>query len=192
MIRFPTQGDVPSMLRLLAFWSCLFLLPLGMTPATAQEASQAAESQAAAENESKALDDPSASAPSEQSTPEQSTPEQAAPEQATGPQVRFHRDVLPIFQKRCQSCHGAEDAKADFRIDDRDAVLGYIEPGDAEASSLWTDYLTADPDAEESQLMPPVSEEPLTMAELATIRWWIEQGAEWPESLGVPEEEGPK
>ncbi len=187
MIRFPTQGDVPSMLRLLAFWSCLFLLPLGMTLATAQEASQAAESQAAAENESKALDDPSASAPSEQSAPEQS-----APEQATGPQVRFHRDVLPIFQKRCQSCHGAEDAKADFRIDDRDAVLGYIEPGDAEASSLWTDYLTADPDAEESQLMPPVSEEPLTMAELATIRWWIEQGAEWPESLGVPEEEGPK
>jgi uncharacterized membrane protein len=40
--------------------------------------------------------------------------------------------------------------------------------------------------------MPPISEEPLTMAELATIRWWIEQGAQWPESLGVPEDEGPK
>lgn len=183
MNRFPTLGDVPSKLRLLAFGCCLVLFPMGMPIAMAQEASQAAASQAAPGDEAKASGDQSSAS---------STSESAATEQAAGPQVVFRRDVMPIFQKRCQSCHGAEDAKADFRIDDRETVLGYIEPGDLGASSLWSDYLTADPDAQESQVMPPISEEPLTMAELATIRWWIEQGAQWPESLGVPEDEGPK
>jgi len=183
MNRFPTLGDVPSKLRLLAFGCCLVLFPMGMPMAMAQEAARAAASQAAQGGEAKTSDD--LSSPN-------SDAGSATTEQAAGPQVVFRRDVMPIFQKRCQSCHGAEDAKADFRIDDRETVLSYIKPGDLGGSSLWTDYLTADPDAEESQVMPPVSEEPLTMAELATIRWWIEQGAQWPDSLGVPEDEGPK
>ena len=116
MNRVPTPCDFPSQIRLFAFWSCMFLLPLGMPLAMAQE-----ESQAAPAIEGKALDEPPASSSSE---PTSET-------ETTGPLVQFRRDVMPIFQKRCQSCHGAEDAKADFRIDDRDTVLGYIEPGDA-------------------------------------------------------------
>lgn len=91
--------------------------------------------------------------------------------------VDYWRDVQPIFASKCLECHGPDDAKNDFRIDEMDAVLDYLEPGDLESSSLWADYmLTDDPDMR----MPPTDHTQLTAAELATVRLWIEEGAEWP------------
>lgn len=105
--------------------------------------------------------------------------------------IDFTSDVYPIFQAKCLNCHGPEDAKNDFRIDDSEYVLSYLEPGDVEGSSLWVDYLvTDDPDM---RMPPPTShgDEMLTGAELATIRLWIEEGAEWEEPIdGSPEAAG--
>ena len=96
-----------------------------------------------------------------------------------GALIDYARDVQPIFAAKCLSCHGPEEAKNDFRVDDADTLLAYIEPGDLESSSLWADYLvTDDPDMR----MPPASGEPhthLTGAELATIKLWIEEGGMW-------------
>ena len=103
--------------------------------------------------------------------------------------VNFQRDIAPILRSRCLDCHGPDDAKNDFRVDDHDNVLEYIEPGDAEFSILYTDYLTTD-DAD--MLMPPASKNgPLSTSELALIRVWIQEGAIWPEDAKlIPEEVG--
>ncbi|RMF40649.1 MAG: hypothetical protein D6753_11265 [Planctomycetota bacterium] len=117
----------------------------------------------------------------------------AAGETESNELVDFQRDVFPIFQRKCLQCHGPEDAKNDFRVDDRDTLLSYVEPGDLESSSLWTDYLvTDDPDM---RMPPPDADdaEPLTAAELALIHVWIEQGAQWPEDFepGMPQDAAP-
>ncbi len=92
--------------------------------------------------------------------------------------IDFRRDVQPVLTTRCIECHGPEKAKNDFRVDDPETMSYYVEPGDLESSSLWNDYLiTEDP----SLKMPPPSDthhEAMTAAELATIKLWIEEGAE--------------
>ncbi|XZE54629.1 c-type cytochrome domain-containing protein [Planctomycetaceae bacterium SH139] len=102
---------------------------------------------------------------------------------AEGHIVQFERDIAPIFVEHCLECHAGNKAKAGFEIDDRDAVLGYIEPADAAFSMLYADYLIAeDPD----MLMPPPSHGgPLSAGELALVRVWIEEGADWPEGVSL-------
>jgi uncharacterized membrane protein len=96
--------------------------------------------------------------------------------------VDFTRDIQPIFAAKCISCHGPEDAKNDFRMDDSESVLSYLEPSDTESSSLWTDYLVTDDP--EMRMPPPTAEGivALTGSELAVIKLWIEEGAQWTES----------
>jgi hypothetical protein len=102
--------------------------------------------------------------------------------------VSFERDIVPILRARCLECHGPEDAKNDFRVDDRDLMLEYIEPEDVEYSTLYVDYLTID---DEDMLMPPKSHGgPLGAGELALIRVWIEEGANWPEEFEFPADGG--
>lgn len=92
--------------------------------------------------------------------------------------IDFRRDVQPVLQARCIACHGPEKAKNDFRVDDPEMMGYYVEPGDLESSSLWNDYLITD---DPSLKMPPANDthhEGMTAAELATIKLWIEEGAE--------------
>jgi uncharacterized membrane protein len=95
--------------------------------------------------------------------------------------VQFERDIAPILQVKCIECHGPDDAKNDFRVDDRDLVMDYIEPEDFESSTMYVDYLTID---DEDMLMPPKTHGgPLSAGELALIRVWIEEGAHWPDDF---------
>lgn len=101
--------------------------------------------------------------------------------------VDFTRDVRPILEAKCLSCHGPDDAKNDFRVDDADSLLTYVEAGDLENSSLWTDYLLAD---DVDMVMPPAGADGqpagLPGSELAVIKLWIEEGAAftWPVAEG--------
>ena len=98
------------------------------------------------------------------------------------PTVDFVEDIAPLLERRCAGCHAGERAKAGFEIDDRDAVLGYIEPGDTENSSLWSDYLNvASAHAGSNTLIMPLSG-PLPKNELAVLNTWIQEGANWPEA----------
>ena len=97
--------------------------------------------------------------------------------------VQFERDIAPILQKHCLECHGPDDAKNDFRVDDREILLDYIEPGDAAESMLYVDYMATD---DEDLLMPPKSHGgPCSVNELALIQVWINEGANWPEDATV-------
>lgn len=92
--------------------------------------------------------------------------------------VNFERDVVPILRTRCVQCHGPDEAKNDFRVDDHDLVFDYVTAGDSMSSGLYTEYLTTDDD---DMLMPPRSHGgPLIPSELAIIRLWIDEGADWP------------
>jgi mono/diheme cytochrome c family protein len=96
--------------------------------------------------------------------------------------VDFDRDVKPIFAKHCAACHGAGKQKGGLRLDRRaDALTGgdsgaAIAPGKPADSPLLKRVTSADP----AERMPPKGD-PLSPAQVATLRAWIEQGAKWPD-----------
>jgi hypothetical protein len=101
--------------------------------------------------------------------------------------VDFVRDVRPILQKHCYSCHGAEKQKNGLRFDLRseafkggDSYGPSIIAGDPEGSLLLQLVREEDP----NQRMP-LNREPLTAEEILTLAEWIEQGASWPEGVDL-------
>ncbi len=97
--------------------------------------------------------------------------------------VDFVRDVQPIFASECYHCHGPQTQKASFRLDVREiAVKGgddgpAIVPGHAQESLLFRYISGLDP-----KIRMPAKGDPLTAAQVETIRMWIDQGAAWPAS----------
>lgn len=97
--------------------------------------------------------------------------------------VDYVREIKPILQARCVSCHGAVRQKAGLRLDAGQLLLKgtrrgpVVVPGKPEESSLLAAIV-----GEERDRMPPEGEgEALTAAQIATVRRWIEQGAKAPE-----------
>jgi hypothetical protein len=103
---------------------------------------------------------------------------------ATAPaadKVLFNRDVRPILSEHCFACHGpdAKARKAKLRLDVRESAVekGAITPGKPADSELVNRILLA---ADDEQLMPPAEfHKPLTAAQKATLKAWVEQGAEY-------------
>jgi hypothetical protein len=87
-----------------------------------------------------------------------------------------------ILARHCYDCHGPDKQKAELRLDDDHARLiggptAVITPGRADASELYR-RITLPPDDEE---IMPNRGDPLTKAQIAIIREWINQGAVWPD-----------
>lgn len=97
--------------------------------------------------------------------------------------VQFERDIAPIFRDHCLECHGPDDQKGDFRIDDPDSVSSYVEGGDVELSSLYIDYMASYDD--EMRMPPEAHDKPLSVTQLALVHTWIMEGAHWPEGAQV-------
>ncbi len=103
-------------------------------------------------------------------------------EQLHKQQVTYADDVAPILQKHCAECHvaGQQGAKATGLLVDSYASLmkgsqfgPVIDPGSARTSSLYIlitgkDNLTVN---------MPHGGAPLSVAEIDTIRSWIDNGA---------------
>jgi Protein of unknown function (DUF1553)/Protein of unknown function (DUF1549)/Planctomycete cytochrome C len=108
---------------------------------------------------------------------------------AEGPApVDFGSEVRPVLAKNCFPCHGPDDAhrKAALRLDRRDAAIAprkrggpAIVPGKPDESELIRRVVSDD----DSEAMPPKrsGNPPLTPAQVAVLRRWIEQGAPYPE-----------
>ena len=98
--------------------------------------------------------------------------------------VSFNRDIRPILADKCFACHGFDEKKreAGLRLDtfegataDHDGNRAII-PGDVANSELWKRVNTDDPDLH----MPPAeSHKELSPEEVAKLKQWIEQGAEY-------------
>ena len=93
--------------------------------------------------------------------------------------IGFNKDVRPILSDKCFACHGA-DAKAKnipLRLDlEAEAKRRAIVPGNPEASELIKRVTATQP----ARRMPPaVTGHQLTEKEIATLRQWIAEGAQW-------------
>ena len=99
--------------------------------------------------------------------------------------IDFARQVKPILESTCLSCHNPDNVKGELLLDTREnALIGgeygpSIEPGKPDDSSLYT-LTILDPD--DDDIMPPKGD-PLTKEQTDILKNWIEQGAEWPEDM---------
>jgi len=98
--------------------------------------------------------------------------------------VEFNRDVRPILSDTCFACHGPDKNKreADLRLDEAAGYLGtadrtaVVTPRSPEKSELFQRVTSTDPDLQ----MPPASTgKKLSARDIAVIKKWIEQGAEY-------------
>src|SRR5438876_3688923 len=94
----------------------------------------------------------------------------------------FARDVQPLLESRCWSCHGAKLQLHGLRLDRRaDALKGggsgvpAIVPGKS-AQSLLIKYVSG---LDKDVIMPPAGDR-LKPAEIDLLRAWIDGGAAWP------------
>jgi hypothetical protein len=93
------------------------------------------------------------------------------------PPVDFARDVRPILSNACFKCHGPGTQKAGLRLDARTLATkkGAVVPGKPDESTLIEKITAGDDDR-----MPPAEAGArLTPAQVATLKAWIEQGAEY-------------
>ncbi|HEX8916716.1 MAG TPA: PSD1 and planctomycete cytochrome C domain-containing protein [Humisphaera sp.] len=110
-----------------------------------------------------------------------------APARAAGPlpdRIDYNRDVRPILSDTCFKCHGFDPAtrKAKLRLDTLEGATadlgGYraIVPGKPDESAAVKRLVSHDPE----ELMPPArSGLKLTDRQVAVVKRWIEQGAEY-------------
>ncbi len=95
-------------------------------------------------------------------------------------QIDFKRQIEPIFARSCYLCHGANQAMGQLRLDREEIALKggvsgpSIIPGDGKSSLLMKRIL-----GEDGEARMPMGADPLKPAEIALIRRWIDQGANW-------------
>ena len=98
--------------------------------------------------------------------------------------VDFNRDVRPILSENCFTCHGPDKnkRKADLRLDTKDGIFStpdevpIVVPGKPGDSALLQRVSTND----KEEVMPPSKTgKTLKPEQIALIKRWIEQGAEW-------------
>jgi len=89
--------------------------------------------------------------------------------------IDFDWQIAPLLAARCLDCHNASDTEGGLNLTSHKTALTggdsgeVLTPGDLDGSLLW-DYVSTDE-------MPP--KKPLTAAEKALLKTWIQQGAKW-------------
>lgn len=99
--------------------------------------------------------------------------------------VDFSREVLPVLQRACFECHGAEEARGGLRLHEKTATFAggkhgaVITAGKPDESELLRRVSLPRTNKEAM----PRRGTPLTREEIAKLRDWIAAGAEWPETV---------
>ena len=104
----------------------------------------------------------------------------------TPAKVDFANDVQPVLRENCFDCHGPSKQKAGMRLDRKSSVLKAfsrrVVPGNS-ANSMVYHRLIGN---EYGPQMPPKAA--LRPEQIDTIKAWIDQGADWPDTLAKEEE----
>jgi hypothetical protein len=106
---------------------------------------------------------------------------------ANSERVDFNFQIRPILSDRCFKCHGPDEKsrKADLRLDTQDGAFAIcdkktgaraITPHRSDCSEVIRRITSSDP---EEKMPPSKSNQRLSAEEIALIRKWIEQGAEY-------------
>src|SRR5579872_3449059 len=105
-----------------------------------------------------------------------------APDVASA-KVDFLKQIQPILESSCYTCHGPKMQMAGLRLDEKSAALSggqsgaVIVPGKSADSPLYRRVAGLG-----DQPRMPMGGKPLESPQIALIRAWIDQGAEWPDS----------
>jgi formylglycine-generating enzyme required for sulfatase activity len=103
----------------------------------------------------------------------------------TAAAVDFTKDVAPIYETYCLSCHGAGSGGNRINLTSRQAMLEskVLVPGNPQASRVYTSV--------QNGSMPPGGKLPAASVEI--LRQWVQEGAVWPEgtALKVPVKSAP-
>jgi formylglycine-generating enzyme required for sulfatase activity len=97
--------------------------------------------------------------------------------------VDFDRDVRPLLEATCISCHDAEHAEGDLVLESNTSLLKggasgpAVVPGKPDESRLFTSTILPQGHAE---IMPP-SGDRLDTVQTDMLRAWIAEGAVWPD-----------
>ncbi|HLO81016.1 MAG TPA: c-type cytochrome domain-containing protein, partial [Chitinophagaceae bacterium] len=92
-----------------------------------------------------------------------------------------YQDVInPILQQKCVGCHGPDKQKGKLRLDNEQHILkggkdGEVVKGKEDAELL--NRILLPPDDEDH--MPPKEKGQLSKDQVALIRWWINNGADF-------------
>ncbi|MBI5775016.1 MAG: SUMF1/EgtB/PvdO family nonheme iron enzyme [Verrucomicrobia bacterium] len=111
----------------------------------------------------------------------------AAAPRLSAADVDFNRQIKPILEANCLSCHGDEKPKGKLRLITRDDALKGGEdgtalvPGQPDKSPLYTSTILP-PDHDD--VMPPKGDK-LTKEQTTLLRDWIAQGAKWPDGVAL-------
>src|SRR5687767_15957963 len=96
-------------------------------------------------------------------------------------QVQFNRDIRPIFNHSCISCHGGVKQQGGVSFIYREQALGKgksgrptVVPGKPNASELIARVTSTDPETR-----MPYRAAPLQPKQIALLKEWIRQGAPW-------------
>jgi len=95
--------------------------------------------------------------------------------------VDFAKEVQPLLRQNCQGCHGSAQQMAGLRLDRRSSALKpgtrRLVPGSSDSSYI---YLRASGTNHGPQ-MPPTGA--MSNEQIALLKSWIDQGAQWPDAL---------
>lgn len=106
-------------------------------------------------------------------------------EKSDSEKIDFNRDVRPILSNNCFVCHGKDKGsrEAELRLDNFESAISELPsgshafvPGNLGESEAYQRMISTD----EYEIMPPSdSEKKLTEKEIAILKQWIEEGAEY-------------
>jgi formylglycine-generating enzyme required for sulfatase activity len=101
--------------------------------------------------------------------------------------IDFEKDIQPLLEFNCVSCHHEGHAKGELRLDNRGGAFkgGESGPGIVPGDTLKSLVLTSTTlPSDDEKLMPPKNKGgPLLKEEIDLLRQWITQGASWPEEI---------
>lgn len=93
--------------------------------------------------------------------------------------VDFAHEIVPILRENCMECHGGDESKGGFTINERDLMINtgaidFENPGNSQLVRLLRIH------DEEDRMPPPDSrEEPLPEEQIELIERWIAAGLPW-------------
>jgi formylglycine-generating enzyme required for sulfatase activity len=103
----------------------------------------------------------------------------------------FVRDVKPILEFNCVSCHQETKSKGKLRLDSHEQMLkgaggdAVIVAGKPDKSTLYTTTIL---DKDDDDVMPPLKHDGdslLTKPEITILKRWITEGAKWPKGVNL-------
>src|SRR5579863_5549154 len=98
--------------------------------------------------------------------------------------IDFQKDIQPIFERNCYVCHGPANHLSGFRLDQKQSALKggnngrAIVPGKALESPLYARVAGLG-----GVSRMPMGGQPLDPALVEKIRRWIDEGANWPDTV---------